>query len=364
MKSHTLRHAPCAPRPGFTLVELLVVIAIIAVFMAMMLPAVQASRETARRVECSNNLSQLMMAVHRYENAHEFYPAGVTAEHGPIHSTPEGSHQNWIVQLLPYMQELPAYKHVDKSAAVYAPENAAVRQLRLTLLQCPSDSPDTTEIGGSNYAGCHHDVEAPIDADNHGVFFLNSHLRQRDITDGPSHTIFIGEKLIDADDLGWMSGTRASMRNTGSALNMAVITIYPPGPPAEPEPAEPAATDATAPSEPPPADAAIAPAEPAATDVVPAKPPAGASEMPNKDRTTPAEVTEQTAAMEPFGIGTSEAAKADPTLYVGGFNSRHTGGVNFGFGDGTVKFILETIDQKILEQLGHRADGKLLNAPY
>ena len=72
----------------------------------------------------------------------------------------------------------------------------------------------------SNYAGCHHDVESPIDADNHGVLFLNSHISAQDVTDGTAHTIYVGEKLAYKDDLGWMSGTRATLRNTGTTLNM------------------------------------------------------------------------------------------------------------------------------------------------
>ena len=70
----------------------------------------------------------------------------------------------------------------------------------------------------SNYAGCHNDVETPIDVGNHGVLFLNSHISEKDVTDGLSHTIYVGEKLGDEQDLGWMSGTRATLRNAGTPL--------------------------------------------------------------------------------------------------------------------------------------------------
>ena len=63
-------------------------------------------------------------------------------------------------------------------------------------------------MGWSNYAGCHNDVETPIDVDNNGVLFLNSHISAHDVTDGTSNTIYVGEKLSDQSDLGWMSGTR------------------------------------------------------------------------------------------------------------------------------------------------------------
>ena len=73
---------------------------------------------------------------------------------------------------------------------------------------------------GSSYAGCHHDVEAPIDVDNHGVFFLNSRVSHDGLTDGSAFTIFVGEKRNQAWDAGgWMSGTRATLRNTGTPIN-------------------------------------------------------------------------------------------------------------------------------------------------
>ena len=83
--------------------------------------------------------------------------------------------------------------------------------MRLRLASCPSD-PRTYGDGANNYAGCHHELEAAIDADNHGVFFLNSGIRSREIPDGASHTIYLGEKMIDNGDLGWMSGPRTTVR--------------------------------------------------------------------------------------------------------------------------------------------------------
>ena len=93
----------------------------------------------------------------------------------------------------------------------------AVRNISLAVFICPSEPRDVR--AKSNYAGCHHDVEAPIAADNHGVLFLNSHVGRHDLADGDSHTIFAAEKLVDPGDLGWMSGTRATLRNTGLPPN-------------------------------------------------------------------------------------------------------------------------------------------------
>ena len=107
------------------------------------------------------------------------------------------------------------FKQIDLEAGAYAEKNAAVRRLRMTAFVCPTQRAALpTDSPPSSYAGCHHKVEAPIAEDNHGVLFLNSRISERDVTDGVQHTIYVGEKRNDAGDLGWMSGTRATLRNT------------------------------------------------------------------------------------------------------------------------------------------------------
>jgi hypothetical protein len=83
---------------------------------------------------------------------------------------------------------------------------------------CPSDWNLIETIGATSYAGCHHDAEAPIDVDNNGVLFLNSRIRHRDVRDGVSNTLFVGEYLNSAGSLGWASGTRWSLRNAGGGI--------------------------------------------------------------------------------------------------------------------------------------------------
>jgi prepilin-type N-terminal cleavage/methylation domain-containing protein len=199
---------------GFTLVELLVVIAIIGVLVALLLPAIQAAREAARRTQCANQLAQLIVAVHNYEMAHSLYPPGTIEAQGPIQNHSWGYHHNWIIQLLPYMEQSAKYNHIDRSVGVYHPNNFPVRILTMGTLICPSQASATD--GYSSYAAVHHDVEAPIDANNNGVFFLNSRIGYQDVKDGSAWTIFLGEKLIEQGDLGWMSGTNATLRNTGA----------------------------------------------------------------------------------------------------------------------------------------------------
>ncbi len=281
---------------AFSNVELLVVMAIIGILVAMLLPAVQAAREAARRMTCARNLSQLILAVQNYEIAQRYYPAGVLEEKGPILSQAKGYHHNWISQLLPYMEEKNKAAHLDFTVGVYHSNNAPVRAITITILKCPSDW-NTAPMPGSNYAGCHHDVEAPIDETNHGVFLLNRRLRYVDITDGSSQTIFLGEHLLEkppAVELGWMSGTSATLRNTGGGVNGAMVWL--------------------------------------------------------KTRLGPT---------GPFPPKPAPKRPGNPLLVVGGFGSRHPGGAMFAFGDGSVHFLPETITPSVFEQLGHRADDKL-----
>ena len=218
-------------RSAFTLIELLVVISIIGILIALLLPAVQAAREAARRISCANNVMQLGLALQHYESVYEVLPPGVTDAAGPIQNLPMGLHQGWLVRLLPYLEQGNAYKQVDLSVSVYAPQHAPVRSLSIRSLQCPSDG--GAGPAETSYAGCHHDVEAPIDVNNNGVLFLNSQIGYEDLPDGSSHTLFIAEKVSEPGDLGWMSGTRATLRNTGGATTAAA----PRGTPGPPNPA-------------------------------------------------------------------------------------------------------------------------------
>lgn len=209
---------------GFTLVELLVVMAIISILIALLLPAVNAAREAARRTSCLNQVMQMGLALHNYEFHYESLPAGVVNPDGPINNVAQGQHVSWMIQILPYMEESALYAEFDMDAGAYAPENAKIRAALPMSFFCPSDAgadgsdDGSVEVAYTSYAGCHHDVEAPIDADNHGLLYLNSHVAYADIYDGSSKTILMGEKITREDSLGWMSGTRATLRNTGSFL--------------------------------------------------------------------------------------------------------------------------------------------------
>jgi prepilin-type N-terminal cleavage/methylation domain-containing protein/prepilin-type processing-associated H-X9-DG protein len=231
-------------RRGFTLVELLVVIAIIGILVGLLLPAVQAAREAARRCSCSNNLSQLGLAVHHYEFNAEQLPSGVINPDGPIRAEEIGQHVSWIVGILPYIEQSNAYRKFDQAAGAYALVNKPVRSEQIAILTCPSnpnpytDRDDQTKVAWTNYAGCHHDSEAPINDDNNGVLFLNSRLRLSKVLDGLSQTILLGETNDTSINLGWVSGTRSTLRNTGSLNDPSTLIQNASGVPSAPvEPA-------------------------------------------------------------------------------------------------------------------------------
>jgi prepilin-type N-terminal cleavage/methylation domain-containing protein/prepilin-type processing-associated H-X9-DG protein len=288
---------------GFTLVELLVVIAIIGILVALLLPAVQACREAARRATCANNIGQLALAVASYEAAFKSLPPGVIDSAGPIQSIAQGQHIGWLAHILPQIEQRNAYNLVDFAASAYGPANAPVRKWGTKLFLCPSDGGTTLAgtVGTSNYAGCHHDVEAPIDADNHGLLFLNSHVRLAEISDGTSQTILLGEKLISKADLGWLSGTRATLRNTGTPVNAS-----------------------------------------SRGGVL-------------------GQIGDVPEWLLPGPAGTLTSTPVNPALAVGGFESSHPGGCQAAFADGSVHFLHNALGPPLLSQLGHRADGQLLD---
>jgi prepilin-type N-terminal cleavage/methylation domain-containing protein/prepilin-type processing-associated H-X9-DG protein len=127
------------PLHGFTLVELLVVITIIGILIALLLPAVQAAREAARRMQCCNNLKQLALALHNYHASHETLPAGSYCAAPQGDSSIYGCH-NWLEGLLPFMEQQPLYDQIKFKVDVGANPNLALfTNLVIPGLMCPTD---------------------------------------------------------------------------------------------------------------------------------------------------------------------------------------------------------------------------------
>lgn len=346
-----------AAQRGHTFVEIVLVTAIIGILVALLLPAVQAAREAARRFRCSNNLEQLIVAVHSYELYHSVYPPGTINNSAPIRSVPDGYHHNWIIQTLPFLEQTNTYRHIDRTLGVYAAANAPVRAMFLEVLACPSQWRHSR--GYSGYAGVHHDLEGPIDRDNHGAFVLNRSIEYFDIEDGTSQTFFIGEKPSFPGDLGWMSGTRATLRNTGVSMNHRAVWRHKPGPAGMPAGME-GQTNW-------PVDT-LPPDEVIFQYLYGSRRPITRYDQlqleRNWDAVGGAEMAMGIGRGDESPLETAETPQdelpASAALAVGGFGSEHPGGAQFAFGDGSIRFVSEVIDPTIYSRLGHRADQKLI----
>ena len=197
-----------ALRRAFTLIELLVVIAIIGVLAGLLLPAVQAAREAARRAQCVNNLKQIGLALANYETALRTYPFGVGGA-GPATFVPRWSAQS---QILPYLEQAALFHSLNFSGVpwghdpVNSPPNATALSTKLGGFLCPSDTDQIVELfnlGHNNYRGCAGTKTYNLKNDspdqsgrNDGAFFYQSSTRDASIRDGLSNTVLFSERCL------------------------------------------------------------------------------------------------------------------------------------------------------------------------
>jgi len=249
-------------RRGFTLIELLVVIAIIATLIALLLPAVQQAREAARRSQCKNNLKQLGIALHNYHDTHSCFPAGYYSYGTSTGSGPGWAEIDpttwdaapgwtWSMMLLPYLDQANVYNALNVNLPCWNLANAGAAQTTLPVFLCPSSSGGDEPFlvrdasgnpltkggaqllfGRSHYVASHGQESCwgecgasttgtvftniytkatktvTINGDAgqvaDGPFFRNSRRRMRDVTDGTSNTIFLGEHSSRLSDKTWV----------------------------------------------------------------------------------------------------------------------------------------------------------------
>lgn len=181
---------------GFTMLELLTVVAVIAILVALLLPAVQQAREAARRMSCKSKMRQLGIAMHAYHDVHRLLPSGVAA-----------NGTSAFAAMLPHLDQTAIYRRIDFLHSVFDDTNRELREsVPLPILWCPSDIsnvfPNSTNFVANNGSGKHVDgrfegLFTVMNSDHY--FFKGGPISCEDVTDGLSNTAAFSELLV-ADD--------------------------------------------------------------------------------------------------------------------------------------------------------------------
>jgi len=238
-------------RIGYSLVELLVVVGIVAVLMSLLLPAIQAAREAARRTQCGNQLRQMGSAMLQYHDAKGRFPPGIQSS----------TRMFWSGFLLPYIEHQNLYDMIDFDLTWDTGPNAIVCSTFLPLFRCPSSTaPETMTAQGiedrvpCDYLACGSGTDTresgppPLAGGPHsdGVFYVDSGTRIAEILDGTSNTIALGDAMfvfeeMDLDHTGfpqfldrWCVGTLEGLDNevsegigsTGVAINSHKLDVF------------------------------------------------------------------------------------------------------------------------------------------
>jgi prepilin-type N-terminal cleavage/methylation domain-containing protein/prepilin-type processing-associated H-X9-DG protein len=342
----TLKERP--PSRGFTLIELLVVIAIIGILIALLLPAVQAAREAARRMQCSNNLKQIGLALHNYIDSHGVFPPGYVSAVDPTRVDPcdqDAENSNsvdlgpgwaWGSMILPQMEQGNLYNSINFSLSVAYADNNTCSVAMVSAYLCPSDPGPTTipvfadppdpanpgsysgtnildTVARGNYVGMWGLGEVcggsgPTGAANVGsigsplgIFQRNSKTRIADILDGTSQTIAIGERSHNLSYVTWTARTPNGWLGKTSPIE-------------------------------------------------------GGTDLFN-----PSPEETWTQVMGPAGLEDGPRTINNPEAHVEDYWSRHPGGANFLFADGSVHFLKSSINTAPWRALATKASSELIS---
>jgi prepilin-type N-terminal cleavage/methylation domain-containing protein len=224
----------CARPAAFTLIELLVVVAIIATLVALLLPAVSAARESARRSQCQNHLRQLGIAMALHANAKREFPIGCLGYTGK-----DALQMSWNVHLLPFLEEQATWEAINLNLPSLHADNRAVGSAVLPVFLCPSTIETEFVNSGGAWKGCaftdyggiygvegktrdrdDHDALQKLRDDALGVLLYDVPVTPKQVTDGLSHTATIAEtQLRRITETEWISGQNVFAQDEETAIN-------------------------------------------------------------------------------------------------------------------------------------------------